>query len=289
MQSCDLQSQAAVAGNAEQANMFSAKCDDLMDEYEKINESLMETLRGEKVWADMVAECFLSQTPPTLPTSSLQAPTDGRHGAGSNAAPNVRPKEEEFLTEITDSRRLLTLEWYSNNLRRRARVVVIEPLGNLCVPHSFFEFFERLTQLCRVASSWPHLLLLELIQPATSINRFLTWMKECTTETTNIIEPVAGRFRPASEADTHNFALLVNFLRDSKYVKSPGSHTSCLLTIQQNAAASWIIRGKDVPTRNLLLAPLGQDLLCAAFPVSGLPGLPQGHQPQVQAHMGFYN
>ncbi|KAI0249830.1 hypothetical protein BJV78DRAFT_1283645 [Lactifluus subvellereus] len=261
MQSCDLQLQAAVAGNTEQADMFSAKSDDLMAEYEQMNESLMEMLKGEKVWADMVAQCFSSRTPPTLPTPNLRASVGGRDDARPNAAPNVWPKEEERLTEITDGRRQLTLEWYTNNSRRRARVIVIDPLGN------------------PLESTWPGLLSLELVQPATSINRFLTWMKESTKETTTstgkTIEPVAGRFRPASEADMPNFAQLVNFLRDGK----------C------NAAASWTIRGKFVPTRNLLLAPLGQDLLCAAFPVSGLPGLPQalGHQPQLQAHMGFDN
>ncbi|KAH9972744.1 hypothetical protein BGW80DRAFT_1459494 [Lactifluus volemus] len=99
-------------------------------------------------------------------------------------------------------------------------------------------------------STWPTILELVLTGPAVPITEFQGWMK-----TTN---PATARFQPASRTDDYNFGLLVKSLRENR----------CYVT------ASWEIQGKGHPTTNLLFVPFAQDILCAAFPASGIPYLP---------------
>jgi hypothetical protein len=235
MESCYLHLQAAKARNAQEANVLSARCSHLMAEYEKISESLMEVLKGEKAWVSTVAPCLLSLTPPTLPPPDMQALVDGGDDDRTNAAPDMSPEGDEQPTEITGGWRLLTLQWFNNsetdNSLRDAHVIVMDPMGNPCV-HPLPELLTvKDLRLCRLAAMWPDILLLDLVQPALSINEFLTWMKKCTKETTTGTEPIAGRFRPASETDMNNFSELVSLLRDRRCVSHRCSRLSCPLMI----------------------------------------------------------
>jgi hypothetical protein len=142
MLSCSLYFQAVETENVEEATKLSTTCDRLMAEYETLNESLVEMLRRERDWVAILAECFLSQTPPP---ARPRFSTPGMR-ALINAAPEVALKEEELPTEITDGRQSLTLEWYPNSCCRRARVVVILPMGNPCAQCLVEPFFiDRLT------------------------------------------------------------------------------------------------------------------------------------------------
>ncbi|KAH9972746.1 hypothetical protein BGW80DRAFT_1459496 [Lactifluus volemus] len=101
-----------------------------------------------------------------------------------------------------------------------------------------------------LASTWPKVLSLELTGLVVSIDDFQEWMK--------VNKPAVMRFRPTTRNDP-NFGHLVELLRVR----------SCY------AVASWELSGKGRPTRNLLMRPVGQSLLGAVFPVSGIPGFPK--------------
>ncbi|KAI0249825.1 hypothetical protein BJV78DRAFT_1223700 [Lactifluus subvellereus] len=100
------------------------------------------------------------------------------------------------------------------------------------------------------ASTWPSVLSLDFTQYKLSTLELQQWMKDS--------EAVMVWFAPAAESDVHEFAQLVKWLRERE----------CY------AVASWDIQGRGRPTPHLLLVPLGEELIGAAFPTSDMPQLP---------------
>ncbi|KAH9160781.1 hypothetical protein EDB89DRAFT_845017 [Lactarius sanguifluus] len=107
------------------------------------------------------------------------------------------------------------------------------------------------------ASTWPKVLSLAPAGPAVPMNEFQEWIKKT--------QPVLMKVQAAPGADGHNFGQLVKLLRERSYY----------------ALAGWEIQGKGRTTMNLLIAPFSQGLICAAFPVSGMPELPKPRVPQL--------
>ncbi|KAI0249827.1 hypothetical protein BJV78DRAFT_630874 [Lactifluus subvellereus] len=175
--------------------------------------------------------------PLPMPRENMQAPITGGNGMGSIASVGTGTCSTIAgglveKSEKSDSHWSGTLEWPYTDPPLHAPAVTAEPMGNPLTP------------------TWPNVLSLGTTSYKVPITELEKWMKEK--------KAVLVRFEPASKSGEHNFAQLVEQLRERE----------CY------AVASWEIPGKGRSTPNLLLAPFGQGLLGAAFPVTGTPDLP---------------
>jgi hypothetical protein len=117
-------------------------------------------------------------------------------------------------------------------------------------------------------STWPKLLHLEVVEAGICTRDIQAWIHK-------IKVPVA-RFKNADAADKCDFDLLVRSLRNVGGVsppESPSTYPRPFHIWYLQYALAWWEMGGWLRAR-LLLAPLNQDLLCAAFPVLGISELP---------------
>ncbi|KAH9999193.1 hypothetical protein BJV74DRAFT_883004 [Russula compacta] len=107
-----------------------------------------------------------------------------------------------------------------------------------------------------MTSMWPTALELEIVELGIFTLDFQAWMHKN--------EAAVARIKCAPETDNQNFKQLVESLKQSRSL----------------AVVRWEI--SEMIQAGLLLAPIGEDLLYAAFPVSNMPKLPTAWSPGQQ-------